>query len=212
MILENGLTKGQYPVRLSQGYTLLFLLLLSSLTFFPRWADGECYLSGIRFLGCFNPVDCTYTPCPSGFLQEQKARKWKREILGRYFMAFRKWGWTFQKNLLTLGRSKCGGQKAWMTVSEVCPCLRVALVTNWSLEERATGQWNVVNMGSRVWSRLLCANLSPVTSCQPPRLALGFTAIKIECAAQSQCLKTVGHLLLPPQHFYSILLEYLTSV
>lgn len=56
-------------------------------------------------------------------------------------------------------------------------------------------------------ARLLRANLSPVTSCLPPRLALSFTAIKLECSAQSQCLKTVGHLLLPPQHFYSIVLR-----
>ena len=143
MIFENGLAKGQYPLRLSQGYTLLFLLSLSSLTLFPRWADGECCLSGISFLGWFNPVDSFYIPCPSGFLQEQKARKWKWEIMGRYFMAFRKWGWTFQKNLLTLRRYKCGGQKAWMN------CL-------WSLSLAKSSTGHSLNLGGKSHRAVEC--------------------------------------------------------
>lgn len=127
--------------------------------YYPHWfyypgeqVENDIFQVSISLVGS-TQWTVPISMCPSGCLQEQEARNWKWEILERCFVAFRKWGWSFQKNLLILGRLECGREEVWMTIFEVCPWLRIAQATHWSLEERVMGQQNVVNMSTGVWSQ-----------------------------------------------------------
>lgn len=155
MLFEKGLAVGQPPAR-AQRCALLLLLLLS------YWfcSPGEQVENAV-FQVSVSWVDLTQGTVPdsghpSGFLQAQGATHRKWQIPGRCFVALGDWTWSFQKNLLIWERSECGEGTNRGLNNRLWALSLADNSTGHSLKlgGRAKGQQNMVNMGTRVWSRM----------------------------------------------------------